>query len=87
VRPNGTDDRRELIDSSSTEARRFSCPRRTIDLLDQVFVEQYQELVVYDLSTEDPADHERQNSIRDVCWAPNGYIIFSSKKRATTISG
>jgi serine/threonine protein kinase len=82
VRPNGTDDRRELIDSSSTEARRFSWSPdgRSICWI-KYLSEQYQDLVVYDLST----GRSRQitndrTSIRDVCWAPNGYIIFSSEK-------
>jgi Tol biopolymer transport system component/predicted Ser/Thr protein kinase len=82
VRPNGTDDRRELIDSSSTVANGFSWSPdgRSICWI-KYSSEKCQELVVYDLSTgrSRQITHDRK-SIYDMCWAPNGHIIFSSDK-------
>ncbi len=82
VRPDGSDNRCELVDSTSTEARRFawSPDGRSICWI-RYFSEQCQELTVYELST----GKGRQltfdkKSIRDVCWAPNDQIIFSSNK-------
>jgi Tol biopolymer transport system component/predicted Ser/Thr protein kinase len=84
VRPNGTDNRRELIDSSgsTTQTRPFSWSPdgRSVCWIHCVS-EQSQELVVYELST----GKARQvtfdkKGISDVCWAPNGQIIFSSNK-------
>jgi len=82
VRPNGSDDRCELIDSTSTKEERFSWSPdgRSICWI-RYLSEQFQEVLVYELST----GKARQltfdkKSVRDVCWAPNDQIIFSSNK-------
>jgi Tol biopolymer transport system component/predicted Ser/Thr protein kinase len=82
VQPNGTDERRELVDSTSTEARSFSWSPDGCSICWIRYVSrQCQELLVYELSTK----RARQltfdkKAIRDVCWAPNGWIIFTSNK-------
>jgi Tol biopolymer transport system component/predicted Ser/Thr protein kinase len=82
VRPDGSDNRCELVDSTSTEARRFawSPDGRSICWI-RYFSEQCEELTVYELSTAKARQltFDKKN-IRDVCWAPNDEIIFSSNK-------
>jgi len=82
MRPNGSDNRCELIDSTSTEARTFSWSPdgRSICWI-RYFSEQWKEIVVYELST----GNGRQvtfdkKDIRDVCWAFNDQIVYSSNK-------
>ncbi len=82
VRPNGTDDRVELIDSTSTEDGRFSWSPdgRSICWI-KIISQHHQELVVHELST----GKSRQitfdkKDIREVCWASNGRIVFCSNK-------
>jgi Tol biopolymer transport system component/predicted Ser/Thr protein kinase len=82
VRPNGTDDRCELVDSTSTEARRFSwSPDGRSVCWIRYFSEQWKELIVYELSTKKARQVTfDKKGISDVCWAPNGQIVFSSNK-------
>jgi Tol biopolymer transport system component len=82
VRPNGSDNRCELIDSTSTNTGMFSwSPDGRSVCWIRYFSEQCQELFVYELAT----GKSRQltfdkKTIRDVCWAPNDQILFSSNK-------
>jgi len=82
MRPDGSDNRCELIDSTSSEARTFSWSPdgRSICWI-RYFSEQWKEALVYELST----GKARQvtfdkKDIRDVCWAPHDEIINSSNK-------
>ena len=82
IKPNGSDDRRELVDSVSGEARRFSwSPDGQSVCWIGYFSEQCKEVTVYELSTKKARQvtFDRKN-IEDVYWAPNDQIIFSSKK-------
>jgi Tol biopolymer transport system component/predicted Ser/Thr protein kinase len=82
VRPNGTDERCELVDSTATDARSFcwSPDGRSICWIKKLS-QQWQELAVYDLATKRARQlTSDRKSIRDVSWAFNGQIIFSSNK-------
>lgn len=82
VRPDGSDNRCELVDSTSTNSERFSwSPDGRSVCWIRYFSEECNELMIYELST----GKARQltfdkKDIRDVCWAPNDQIIFSSNK-------
>jgi Tol biopolymer transport system component/predicted Ser/Thr protein kinase len=82
VRPNGSDNRCELIDSTSTEASPFSWSPdgRSICWI-RYFNEQWKEILVYELATGKARQvtFDKKN-IYDVCWASNGQIVFSSNK-------
>jgi serine/threonine protein kinase len=82
IKPNGNDNRRELVDSISNEAESFawSPDGRSICWIRYVS-EQCKEVMVYTLST----GRARQvtfdkKDITDVCWVPNGRIIFASNR-------
>ena len=82
IKPNGSDNRRELVDSLSSQGRSFSWSPdgRSICWI-RYFSEQLKEAMVYELST----GKARQvtfdkKDIRDVCWTPNDQIIYSSNK-------
>jgi serine/threonine protein kinase len=82
IRPNGSDARCELVDSVSTEVVRFSWSPdgRSICWI-RSFYDRYTDLSVYRLST----GRARQltfdkKDIKDVCWASNGQILFSSNR-------
>ena len=82
VRADGSDNRRELIDSLSSRMENFSWSPdgRSICWIRRLSP-QCQEVMVYELS----AGKARQvtfdrKRITDVCWAPNDQIIFASKR-------
>ncbi len=82
LKPNGSDNRRELVDSVATVAERFcwSPDGRSICWV-RYFYDQYMDLAVYSLST----GRARQltfdrKDIKDVCWASNHQILFSSNR-------
>jgi Tol biopolymer transport system component/predicted Ser/Thr protein kinase len=82
IKPDGSDNRRELVDSLSSEPQRFawSPDGRSVCWI-RGFTRQWKEVIVYELSS----GKERQltydkKDIRDVCWAPNDLIIFSSNR-------
>jgi len=82
VRPNGSDDRRELIDSASVNAARFSWSPdgRSICWIRSVSPQSV-DLTIYELSS----GRARQvtfdkKDIDNVCWAPNDQIIYSSNR-------
>jgi serine/threonine protein kinase/Tol biopolymer transport system component len=82
VKPNGSDSRCELVDSTSGEAKRFSwSPDGQSICWIKYFSEQWREVSVYELLTKE----ERQVTfekkyIRDVYWTSNDQIIFASNK-------
>jgi serine/threonine protein kinase len=82
VRPNGSDNRCELIDSTSTDTDRFSwSPDGKLVCWIRHFSEQHHELLVYELSTKKARQLTNDNKgIRDVCWTSTNQIIFSSNK-------
>jgi eukaryotic-like serine/threonine-protein kinase len=82
VRPNGSDNRCELIDSTSTDAGRFywSPDGKSVCWVRNL-TEQRQELMVYELSTKKARQLTFDNKgIRDACWASTNHIFFSSNK-------
>jgi Tol biopolymer transport system component len=82
VRPNGTDDRVELIDSTSAVGRNYSWSPdgRSVCWIRNVSQHQ-QELAVHELSTGKSQQITfDKKDIREVCWASNGRIIFSSNR-------
>ena len=86
IRPDGSDSRRELVDSLSSEAGYFSwSPDGQSICWVRSFSNQCQEVVVYDLSggREQQVTFDKKH-IRDVCWASNGQIIFSSDRSGNT---
>jgi Tol biopolymer transport system component len=82
VKADGSDNRRELIDSLSSRMESFSWSPdgRSICWIRRLS-QQCQEAMVYELSTgkgrQVTFDRKR---ITDVCWAPNDQIIFASKR-------
>jgi Tol biopolymer transport system component len=82
IKPNGSDNRRELVDSISNEMMSYSwSPDGHSICWVRYFSMQCQEVVVYELST----GKGRQvtfdkKQIGDVCWAPNDQIIFASNR-------
>jgi Tol biopolymer transport system component/predicted Ser/Thr protein kinase len=82
IKPNGTDNRRELVDSVSREARGFSWSPdgRSICWI-RYFSELCQEVIMYELSTGNAKQVTfDKKEITDVCWAPNDQIIFASNR-------
>jgi serine/threonine protein kinase/dipeptidyl aminopeptidase/acylaminoacyl peptidase len=82
IKPNGSDNRCELVDSVSSQTRSFSwSPDGQSICWIRYVSEQCQEVMVYELST----GKARQvtfdkKEITNVCWAPNDQIIFASKR-------
>jgi len=82
VKPNGSESRCELVDSTSGEARKFSwSPDGQSICWTRYFSEQWREVFVYELSTKKPRQvtFDKKN-VHDVDWATNDQIIFSSNK-------
>ena len=86
IKPNGSDNRREMVDSLSIDVRWYmwsyswSPDGQSICWI-RYFSGQYGEVFIYELST----GKERQvtfdkKHIWHVCWASNGQIIFSSDR-------
>jgi eukaryotic-like serine/threonine-protein kinase len=84
IKPNGTDNRRELVDSVSSSSERFYwSPDGSSICWIRHFSQQCQELIVYHLSTGEARQLTFDNKeITDVCWVPNDQIIFSSNRSA-----
>jgi Tol biopolymer transport system component/predicted Ser/Thr protein kinase len=87
IKPNGTDNRCELVDSLSSQRDEYTHPMFAWSPDGQSicwvrhYSPQHQEVEVYDLSTK----HRRQvtsdnKEIGRVCWAPNNQILYSSNK-------
>ncbi len=82
VKPNGSDNRRELVDSVSNRPTKFAwSPDGQSICWKRVFSEQRREIFIYELS----AGKERQvtfdkKMIFDVCWASNDQIIYASDR-------
>jgi Tol biopolymer transport system component len=82
VKPNGSDNRRVLIDSVSDTPAPFAwSPDGQSICFQKRFSRLWREIFMYELST----GKERQltfdkKMILDVCWAPNDQIIYSSNR-------
>lgn len=86
IKPDGTDERLEYIDSMYVNNNaRFSIDcspdSRSVVYLRSFGEPTYQEIIKVDLETkkETPLTFDKKN-IDEVCWAPNGQIIFSSNR-------
>jgi Tol biopolymer transport system component len=82
VKPNGSDNHRELIDSASSQSDYFAwSPNGGSICWNRYLSQKCQELIVYDLSTRISRQITFEDKeISDVCWAPNDQIIFSSNR-------
>jgi len=82
VRPNGNEDRCELVDSLSGQAESFSwSPDGRFVCWIRHLSEQCHETVIYELSTGKARQlTSDKKEVTDVCWASNDQIIFASNK-------
>ena len=82
IKPNGSDNHRELVDSASSQSDYFSwSPDGRSICWNRHFSQQCQELIVCNLSTGIRKQITFDNKeISDVCWAANDHIIFSSNR-------
>jgi serine/threonine protein kinase len=88
VNPNGSDPRREVLDSSTGSRGHFDfdwSPDGHSIIWLKTFAGGYQEIVRTDLETgkEKQITHN-QKIIDEICWAPNDKIIFSSNKSGSS---
>jgi serine/threonine protein kinase len=83
VKPNGTDNRCELVDSVSEIPKMFAwSPDGESICWIRNYSDKYQEILLYDLTTKKARQLTfDQKKITDVCWTYNDQIIFTSNRR------